>query len=154
MFRGLFLTTTGFLLAQSAILDCGSQWSIRSMIADPPATVGVGQSVSLNMTFSIPETWPQIHDGFYTVSGSLGHTADIEITESLCKYLTCPLLPNTYMWSWVSRFPEDIVGRVNTQITITGTAAEQRPWICLSWVAFATGHPSNKTNTVMEWLFS
>ena len=147
----------------ATVSDCGSQWSLRAFSVDPPGIVGAGQNVTFSVTFLVPfvidpyttEAQP-FSDGQISIYGALPGIGDIEVTESLCKHLSCPLTAGIYNWSWTSPFPEDMYGRVETRIRLHHVLApDNRSWVCVRWVAFATGRPSNATsNPVIRWLFS
>lgn len=163
MIQRNLLSLFAFLPFVSAtVSDCGSQWSLRAFSADPPGVVGAGQNVTIAFTFQVPfivdphtAVAQTFDDGAVTIQGALPGLGDVAITDSLCKYLTCPLTAGIYNWSWTSRFPEEVLGRVETRIRIHHLLAPRdQSWVCVRWDAYATSVTSNSTNPLLEWLFS
>jgi hypothetical protein len=151
MFRLLSLLTA-VAVGTASVANCGSSWYVKQFAVDPPAAVGAGQNVSMTATFEVPAGSP-IKDGLITAHGSLSYLAVMEFSYSMCDYLPCPLTEGNYTWSWVSAFPEEAFGRIQTTLTLKGLAAT-KPWVCLRWTAYATGSASNATNAAIKWLYS
>jgi len=150
----LFSVLSVISVAAASIVDCGSTWPAHFAV-DPPATVGAGQNVSMTATFDVPIGTPLITDGKIQIYGVASYLFEMEMVYSMCTYLTCPLTAGTYAWSWVEPFPADISGQIQMTFRLgPEVAGKQKPWLCLRWTAYATGSPSNATNSAIKWLYS
>jgi hypothetical protein len=122
---------------------------------DPPAVVGAGQNVTMLATFDVPVGTQLVTDGKIQIYGVASYLFDMEMAYSMCKYLPCPLTAGTYAWSWVEPFPAEISGQIQMTFRVgPEVAGKQKPWLCLRWTAYATGSPSNETNSAIKWLYS
>lgn len=135
--------------ATASYNDCGSRAVVHSFTVDPPGIVGAGQNVTMDVVFGLRDSL--FHDGEVTIHSTWNHLMTSMTTMPMCDHFDCPLLNGTYRWRRQTPFPADVSGRIQTTVRLLNGVGESV--LCLQWIAYATGSPSNETSWLVRRLY-
>lgn len=148
MIRSL-LFSLAVAMAVASYSDCGGRVTLHSYTVDPPGIVGAGQNVTTEVVFGILD--PLYSEGQVTIHTTWNHIMSSDMTAPMCDYFDCPLMNGTYRWRRQLQFPEDVSGRIQTTVRLLNGVGESV--LCLRWIAYATGSPSNETSWLVRRLY-
>jgi hypothetical protein len=125
----------------ASLINCGSAFDIRHLVADPSSIVAANQSVSFHSAFYVPES---ILNGTVHSYVSMNYVNVFESTEDLCtRTIACPLEMGHRSIHRTFIFPPELWGRI--QMTFYLHDQFKRQFMCLQYNVYATGTKENKT---------
>ena len=124
----------------ASLINCGSAFDVRHLVADPSSIAAANQNVTLSSAFYVPESIP---NGTVHSYVSMNYIKVFESTEDLCTYIACPLEMGHQSIQRTFVFPPELWGRI--QMTFYLHDQFKRQFMCLQYNVYATGTRENKT---------
>ena len=101
-----------------SVKDCGrNQAALRiSELSIRPVNPNPGDKVILHVQYTVPKGM-FIQNGTANYATKYGFIPIPKITEPLCKDLSCPLVPGTYVNDTIMTWPAGILGTISINTT-------------------------------------
>ena len=116
---------------------------VSELYIDPPSIVAANQPIFFRIAFTVPQDTYVPHALIESSTNWNGLSVS-KIRTNLNNFISTPIFPGSYNFTKTYKFPEDVWGRVSTDIRVYNASGTEI--ICARWIVFATGTDKNETS--------